>query len=78
MRCAECQSYQDTVIDSRESADGRVIRRRRTCKSCGSRWTTHEESVGAKPRASKAELKEAIEGLHREVCNLMSQIEERE
>ena len=42
MRCPFCKENKDKVIDSRESADGFVIRRRRECSECGRRFTTYE------------------------------------
>ncbi len=42
MRCPFC-GYQDTrVIESRTLQDGFVVRRRRECPRCGSRFTTYE------------------------------------
>lgn len=42
MRCPFCAAGDDKVIDSRESHEGRVIRRRRECLKCGRRYTTYE------------------------------------
>ncbi len=42
MRCAFCGHTEDRVIDSRASANGDVIRRRRECESCAKRFTTYE------------------------------------
>ncbi len=42
MRCPFCEINDDRVIDSRETDGGKVIRRRRQCKSCQKRWTTRE------------------------------------
>jgi transcriptional repressor NrdR len=42
MRCAYCQSQKTKVIDSRAVDEGAAIRRRRSCPSCGSRFTTFE------------------------------------
>lgn len=42
MRCAFCGHHEDRVIDSRASATGDVIRRRRECEGCGKRFTTYE------------------------------------
>lgn len=42
MRCAFCGHHEDRVIDSRASANGDVIRRRRECEACGKRFTTYE------------------------------------
>ena len=42
MRCQRCKEDNDRVVDSRSSADGRAIRRRRECLVCGLRFTTYE------------------------------------
>ncbi len=42
MRCPFCKENNDKVIDSRESSDGFVIRRRRECEKCERRFTTRE------------------------------------
>ena len=40
MRCPFCGKEDTQVKDSRASEDGATIRRRRSCTSCGSRFTT--------------------------------------
>ncbi len=42
MRCPFCHETEDRVVDSRTSREGRAIRRRRECASCGKRFTTYE------------------------------------
>lgn len=42
MRCPHCREDNDRVIDSRSSAEGAEIRRRRECLECGRRYTTYE------------------------------------
>jgi transcriptional repressor NrdR len=42
MRCLRCKQDKDRVVDSRASADGSVIRRRRECLDCFLRYTTYE------------------------------------
>ena len=42
MKCPFCGTDEDRVIDSRSARDGRAIRRRRECSSCGHRFTTYE------------------------------------
>jgi transcriptional repressor NrdR len=42
MKCPFCGQEKDKVIDSRPSQDGRSVRRRRECESCGKRFTTYE------------------------------------
>ncbi len=44
MMCPFCQFKEDKVIDSRESKEGDVIRRRRQCLKCERRFTTYERS----------------------------------
>ncbi|WP_309113636.1 transcriptional regulator NrdR [Saccharothrix sp.] len=45
MRCPFCRNSDSRVVDSREVDEGQVIRRRRSCSSCGRRFTTVEEAV---------------------------------
>ncbi|MCI0493704.1 transcriptional regulator NrdR [candidate division KSB1 bacterium] len=42
MKCPYCQTNNSKVIDSRAKSEGKVIRRRRECISCGRRFTTKE------------------------------------
>lgn len=42
MKCLYCDCTESKVIDSRSAEDGRTIRRRRECVSCGRRFTTYE------------------------------------
>jgi transcriptional repressor NrdR len=42
VKCPFCQHLEDKVVDSRESKEGEVIRRRRECLSCGKRFTSYE------------------------------------
>jgi transcriptional repressor NrdR len=42
VRCPQCSSIDDRVVDSRAAEDGAAIRRRRECLSCGRRFTTYE------------------------------------
>jgi transcriptional repressor NrdR len=43
MRCPFCNNIEDRVVDSRESKEGDVIRRRRECVACGRRFTSYEK-----------------------------------
>ena len=43
MRCPFWGTTEDRVVDSRESREGDVIRRRRECVSCGRRFTSYEK-----------------------------------
>lgn len=42
MQCPYCKSTDSEVVETRVSEDGSNIRRRRTCVSCGKRYTTYE------------------------------------
>jgi transcriptional repressor NrdR len=42
MKCPFCSTDDTRVLDSRESAEGTVIRRRRECPQCKRRFTTFE------------------------------------
>lgn len=42
MLCPFCGNLEDKVVDSRESIQGNVVRRRRECLKCHRRFTTYE------------------------------------
>jgi transcriptional repressor NrdR len=42
VKCPYCAHLGDKVVDSRESKEGEVIRRRRECLDCGKRFTSYE------------------------------------
>ena len=42
MKCPYCGNLGDKVVDSRESKEGDVIRRRRQCLKCSKRFTSRE------------------------------------
>ncbi len=42
MKCLYCGNVEDKVVDSRLSAEGNSIRRRRECLKCERRFTTYE------------------------------------
>jgi len=42
MKCPFCQSIEDKVLESRETEEGKAIRRRRECLSCRGRFTSYE------------------------------------
>jgi len=43
MLCPKCKKGDTSVVDSRETEDGKAIRRRRVCEKCKFRFTTYEE-----------------------------------
>jgi len=42
MKCPYCNYKEDKVVDSRSTAEGSAVRRRRECLKCGKRFTTYE------------------------------------
>jgi transcriptional repressor NrdR len=42
VKCPYCAHLGDKVVDSRESKEGEVIRRRRECLNCARRFTSYE------------------------------------
>ncbi len=61
MRCVQCASFKDKVLDSRMSKDGTTIRRRRECVACGYRYTTYEQIERTELRVIKRDgAREAI------------------
>jgi transcriptional repressor NrdR len=70
MTCPFCAHSQDRVIDSRESKEGDLIRRRRECLKCERRFTTYERSdeipyrvIKRDGRREKFERQKVLEGL---------------
>jgi transcriptional repressor NrdR len=55
MRCPFCGTDEDKVIDSRQSREGREIRRRRECLACDRRFTTYERVEEALPMVIKVD-----------------------
>lgn len=43
MNCPFCNNSETKVVDSRETNEGKITRRRRECATCGSRFSTYEE-----------------------------------
>lgn len=46
MKCPFCQDPESSVLESRDSEDGQVTRRRRECAQCRKRFTTYERIEG--------------------------------
>jgi len=53
MKCPFCAYIEDKVIDSRQSKDGDIIRRRRECLKCESRFTSYERIENILPHVIK-------------------------
>lgn len=53
MRCPYCEHDETQVVETRESDEGGVIRRRRRCLKCDKRFTTYERVEVALPAVVK-------------------------
>jgi transcriptional repressor NrdR len=53
--CPFCSFEETKVIDSRLSAEGQQVRRRRECLQCGERFTTFESAELVMPRIVKSD-----------------------
>ncbi|WP_395699197.1 transcriptional regulator NrdR [Aquabacterium sp.] len=53
MRCPYCSHDETQVVETRESDEGDVIRRRRRCLRCDKRFTTYERAEIAMPAVVK-------------------------
>ena len=53
MRCPFCSHEETQVVETRESDEGDVIRRRRRCTACDRRFTTYERPEIALPQVVK-------------------------
>ena len=53
MRCPYCSHDETQVVETRESDEGDVIRRRRRCLKCDKRFTTYERAEIALPAVVK-------------------------
>ena len=71
MRCPFCGNTEDRVVDSRESREGDVIRRRRECVACERRFTSYEkieqlpfQVVKRDQRREEYDREKLMRGLH--------------
>jgi transcriptional repressor NrdR len=53
LRCPFCSHEETQVVETRESDEGDVIRRRRRCTQCDKRFTTYERPEIALPQVVK-------------------------
>ncbi len=53
MRCPYCSHAETQVVETRESDEGDVIRRRRRCLKCDKRFTTYERAEISLPAVVK-------------------------
>jgi transcriptional repressor NrdR len=59
MRCPFCSHEETQVVETRESDEGDVVRRRRCCLHCDKRFTTYERAEIALPSVVKKDGRRA-------------------
>ncbi len=59
MKCPFCSSPDTQVVETRESEDGDIIRRRRRCAHCDKRFTTYERVELKMPQIVKKDGRRA-------------------
>ena len=85
MRCPFCNHIEDKVIDSRQSKDADVIRRRRECLKCEGRFTSYERIENILPHVIKKDnsrvlfdRRKILQGLERACEKRPVSVESRE
>jgi transcriptional repressor NrdR len=68
---------EDKVVDSRTSKDGRSIRRRRECMSCGARFTTYEEIERTELRVLKRDGRSELFDKRKALSGMVKACEKR-
>ena len=77
MRCPFCQDPENKVIDSRESHEGSVVRRRRECLACKRRFTTYERVEELYPLIVKKDGRRETFDREKVLSGLMKACEKR-
>lgn len=77
MRCPFCGAADSKVVDSRLSAEGDAIRRRRMCVSCSERFTTYETAELSLPRLVKRDASREVFDEQKLRAGVMRALEKR-
>lgn len=77
MRCPFCGTADSKVVDSRLSAEGDAIRRRRMCVSCNERFTTYETAELSLPRLVKRDASREVFDEQKLRAGIMRALEKR-
>jgi transcriptional repressor NrdR len=77
MKCPFCNHIEDKVIDSRQSRDGEVIRRRRECLKCEGRFTSYERIENILPHVIKKDNRREPFDRHKILLGLERACEKR-
>lgn len=77
MRCPFCGADDSKVVDSRLSAEGDSIRRRRMCVECNERFTTYETAELSLPRLIKNDQSRELFDENKLRAGIMRALEKR-
>jgi len=77
LRCPFCKRDDSKVLDSRESAEGTVTRRRRECLSCHKRFTTYERVEELMPLVVKKDGRREPYDREKLISGLQKAVEKR-
>jgi transcriptional repressor NrdR len=77
MRCPFCGADDSKVVDSRLSAEGDAIRRRRMCVECNERFTTYETAELSLPRLVKRDQSREVFDENKLRAGFMRALEKR-
>jgi transcriptional repressor NrdR len=77
MRCPFCKRDDSKVLDSRESAEGMVTRRRRECLGCRKRFTTYERVEELMPLVVKKDGRREPYDREKLISGLQKAVEKR-
>ncbi len=77
MRCPFCKRDDSKVLDSRESAEGPVTRRRRECLGCHRRFTTYERVEELMPLVVKKDGRREPYDREKLISGLQKAVEKR-
>ena len=77
MRCPFCGADDSKVVDSRLTAEGDAIRRRRMCVECNERFTTYETAELSLPRLIKRDKSRELFDENKLRAGIMRALEKR-
>ncbi|HXX30432.1 MAG TPA: transcriptional regulator NrdR [Myxococcaceae bacterium] len=77
MRCPFCHGPENKVLDSRESHEGAVTRRRRECLACRRRFTTYERVEELMPLVVKKDGRREPYDREKLISGLQKAVEKR-
>jgi transcriptional repressor NrdR len=77
MKCPNCGHLENKVVDSRLNKECTIIRRRRSCESCGQRFTTYERLEVTMPMLIKKDGRREAYDREKVVSGLKKACEKR-